>query len=35
MCVEEEIEVVKADHRFFLGENTEAILADEYIDILQ
>lgn len=34
MCVEEKVEIVKADDRFLLGRGAEAILVDEHIDVL-
>ena len=34
MCVEEKVEIVKADDRFLFGENAKAILVDEEIDVL-
>ncbi len=34
MCVEEKVEIVKADDRFLLERDAEAILVDEHIDVL-
>ena len=34
MRLEEEIEVVETNHRFFLREGAEAILLDEQVDVL-
>lgn len=34
MCVEEKVEIVKADYRFLLRRGAEAILVDEHIDVL-
>ena len=34
MRVEEEIEVVETNHRFFLREGAEVILLDEQVDVL-
>lgn len=34
VCIEEKVEIIETDDRFLFGENAEAILIDEKIDVL-
>jgi len=34
VCIEQKVEIVEADDRLLFGENAEAVLVDEQIDVL-